>query len=36
MRGCGDAVMEEAEEVPVLNIGKITYTFNANVRFELK
>lgn len=30
------AVMEEAEEVPVLNIGKITYTFNANVRFELK
>ena len=30
------AIMEEAEEVPALNIGKITYTFNANVRFELK
>jgi uncharacterized protein YggE len=32
-----DAVADESmESSPVINIGKITYSFNVNVRFELK
>ncbi len=31
-----DAAVDGMNTAPVINIGKITYTFNANVRFELK